>query len=1451
MAKSSKRCLDSLHSIGSPSERSPIRRSRRSLDRIKLDQKVPSRRSLDQQSPSENSVNGDNDIGVRRSKRAKTSRLEMINGYSVLTANNYVLKGDTYVFGAFDADKPVSKCRKNVKKSLLLKKPKKTNAASTARMTHNAAVKECIAHDTVVRERYMEKRYKILAPFVEDKVLSEMKQNHLIESEEDTDAHPVVQQQPDSIVSLMRDYQLIGLEWMVKMHSCGMPMILGDEMGLGKTIQTISLVAHLKEHCLGGCGPSLIICPLSVLYSWCSEIEKHAPSLKYFRFHASGPKEKEAQKSHITANALSYDMIITTYEMAKSPAILNFFSRIFFNYVVLDEGHIIKDISTQISAAVRKIHSRNKLILTGTPLQNNLTELYTILNYLYPDYFIKPDNFTNAFDLGKNKIDSKTLLSANKLLNLFMLRRLKAEVEKMMPKKIETKILCPLSSTQVSLYKSYLMKDMDSIIRLSDKNDTAKTPSKLNYNLLKNLVMQLRKCSLHPYLFEGVETDIDETSAEKLISVSGKLAVLDKILLSMFKKGNRTVIFSQFTSMLNILEDYCELRDWKFCRFDGSTARAQRNYLINRFNAPNSEYFIFLMSTRSGGLGINLQSADTCILYDSDWNPQPDIQAMARVHRIGQTKTVHVYRLVSGGTVEERILERAEKKLFLDKMVNEGGGESSNNNDASSGLTASDLLETLKFGSNAVFASANELPSSVEIANITDRNRSEETSCGLLQGGTANNAKDFDATKSITDGMTFKETNFRAIRDKITKSERAKVSMPDTNSGRGKRVRTSRLVQVEGKGSGYGATYVPVLLENHYDLENGEPSVYLSETKKTIGCAEPEKKKRPKVFDINQDFCQDCGDGGTLILCPRCPISIHASCCGLKAHEFSNCSHHRCNSCMKSTADAGGLLFACEACTEAYCEDCIPEKDVTFLGMSTPRFDKLGLIPHPAKIYIHCSLECKEVSKIEFGWKEKNHRRKKYYNKIDVSYAFGDKARPYQDVPQKNSVVSADAKNLKCGRGHDDAATTVEKKTYVKNNMFKKLTDRISNFGAQSPSTNDRITTLTSMGFSESESRTAIQTCTGNVDQALEFLLSQQSLTSHSTTTLPASSAGRSSEDTDLQRALEASLKKETSTASKPVRSAASTRAGQAALSRFDTKATNSTSGRVRKPNPTSKPKSSVPSTSISIAHPNTKTPALLKNKPKEEQIQRCARRLSSHAYAVDTLHRCLSQLKTHPTNPKYRTIHKENKGFKAALENVPGAEDLLKAVNFKAIRTSGRQELVLQERDLDMALLWMAVASLETTQQTPEYKSAKQKTEFAKIVKGVHTGSVLPATLSMEDELIQRANCMAQCPSEPPEGRGALLHLNMGYDDVTVSRRFDADDQLRDVMHWIGSHGSVIPEKLTSGEWLLVDVNKYPVIPVADFGDLDTRGGLDRTLQVLGCWPSGRLELRPKELNT
>ena len=443
-------------------------------------------------------------------------------------------------------------------------------------------------------------------------------------------------------------------------------------MGLGKTLQTISLLCHLKEK-EGVTGPSLVICPLSVLYSWCNELQKWAPSLKILRFHSSSTEEREAQRQLLQQDAQSYDVVITTYEMAKNPHLKSLWSRQYFNYLVLDEGHKIKDATTLIAQAVRGIHRENALILTGTPLQNNLVELWSLLHFLYPDIFVSSEPFAQGFDIAHNVINKETLAQAQKLLSLVMLRRLKDHVEKLMPKKIETKVLCPLSSAQVFYYKALLMKDISTLARSVDNRDTAdhpKTTATVNQGkVLSNLIMQLRKCCLHPFLFPGAEVDPNETTLAELIASSGKLAVLDKLLCSLYQKGHRTVLFSQFTSVLDILEDYCRMRGWSFCRFDGSTARATRNYIVNSFSAPDSDKFIFLMSTRSGGMGLNLQSADTCILYDSDWNPQPDLQAMARVHRIGQTKTVHVYRLISNGTIEVSIHMSCHARLFVSNRM--------------------------------------------------------------------------------------------------------------------------------------------------------------------------------------------------------------------------------------------------------------------------------------------------------------------------------------------------------------------------------------------------------------------------------------------------------------------------------------------------------------------------------------------------------------------------------------------------------------------------------------------------------------------------------------------------------------------------------------------------------------------------------------------------------------
>lgn len=187
-------------------------------------------------------------------------------------------------------------------------------------------------------------------------------------------------------------------------------------------------------------GPSLVICPLSVLYSWCNELKRWAPSLKFLRLHSSSVEEREAQKLSFLEKATEYDVVITTYEMAKAQSLRSLWTRQYFNYLILDEGHRIKDATNQISQAVRLIHRENALILTGTPLQNNLIELWSLLNFLYPEVFVTNDRFAEAFDLTENVINKEKLLEAHSLLGLFMLRRLKNEVEKLMPKKIETKV---------------------------------------------------------------------------------------------------------------------------------------------------------------------------------------------------------------------------------------------------------------------------------------------------------------------------------------------------------------------------------------------------------------------------------------------------------------------------------------------------------------------------------------------------------------------------------------------------------------------------------------------------------------------------------------------------------------------------------------------------------------------------------------------------------------------------------------------------------------------------------------------------------------------------------------------------------------------------------------------------------------------------------------------------
>ncbi|KAI0981396.1 hypothetical protein GJ496_011058 [Pomphorhynchus laevis] len=458
----------------------------------------------------------------------------------------------------------------------------------------------------------------------------------------------------------MRDYQVRGLNWMIRLHENGINGILADEMGLGKTLQTISLLGYMQnvrkiER------PHIVIAPKSTLRNWMNEIERWVPSLKAICL-IGNKEDREAVKNELT-NSNDWNVLVTSYECVILEK--GFLRKLKWRYLIIDEAHRIKNENSKLSVIVRLFDTTNRLLLTGTPLQNNLHELWALLNFLLPDFFNSSEDFNAWFDTQKCLSENTDLVSRlHRLLKPFLLRRLKSDVEKRLPAKVETKLYVGLSAMQRQWYTKILMKDIDILNATSGRLDKMR---------LLNVLMQLRKCANHPYLFDGAEPGPPYTTDYHIVENSGKMVILDKLLMKLKVQGSRVLLFSQMVRMLDILEDYCLWRDYEYCRLDGSTSHEDRQQMIDDYNAPQSKKFMFMLSTRAGGLGINLATADTVILYDSDWNPQVDLQAQDRAHRIGQTKTVRVFRLITDKTVEERIVERAELKLQLDHVVIQQG----------------------------------------------------------------------------------------------------------------------------------------------------------------------------------------------------------------------------------------------------------------------------------------------------------------------------------------------------------------------------------------------------------------------------------------------------------------------------------------------------------------------------------------------------------------------------------------------------------------------------------------------------------------------------------------------------------------------------------------------------------------------------------------------------------
>ena len=476
--------------------------------------------------------------------------------------------------------------------------------------------------------------------------------------------------------------------------------ILADEMGLGKTIQSIAMISRLVK--MSYPGPYLVCAPLSTLNNWFYEFQRFAPSCPVLLYHGNKEERSLMQFMLHRSKEKSFTTVITSYDiLMRDTTALN---KLNWSYLIVDEAHRLKNVNCRLLIELKKLSIQTKLLLTGTPLQNNLSELWSLLNFLMPEIFsdskvfegfFNSENLANYF--GEN-YEKKFVNVLHKSLAPFLLRRTKKDVEFSIPKKQEIILYAPSSDEQKRWHERLRKKARFLNENKSEKKKIKSKNDHLDLSLLKleksdrrkvsldpkisfndeydvnitehNILMHLRKSCNHPFLLQyplHPGTDVFLVD-EDIVKSSGKLKILDQMLPKLLEQNHKILIFSQMTKMLDILGDYLSFRNFNYCRFDGSSKLAERSEMIKKFTS-SSLYNIFLLSTRAAGLGINLTVADTVFIYDSDWNPQSDLQAQDRCHRIGQLNNVVVYRLVLKDTVDQMMVDRAQKKRYLERVV--------------------------------------------------------------------------------------------------------------------------------------------------------------------------------------------------------------------------------------------------------------------------------------------------------------------------------------------------------------------------------------------------------------------------------------------------------------------------------------------------------------------------------------------------------------------------------------------------------------------------------------------------------------------------------------------------------------------------------------------------------------------------------------------------------------